>query len=115
MPGNHIFINPNHPMIQPQSTRLQETHISKLFALNSNPPVLLFFPFEERKGFDKMGCENNHDNLTAAYFDQTAVIRVEGRGLFKISPLMKQFIIRVINSKSANRILIDMSDWGCVG
>lgn len=60
-----------------------------------------------------MGSGNNQDNLTAAYIDQTAVIRVEGRGSFKISPPMKQFIHRVIESKSANRILIDMSD--CVG
>ncbi len=57
-----------------------------------------------------MGSGNHQDNLTAAYIDQTAVIRVEGRGSFKISPPMKQFIHRVIESKSANRILIDMSD-----
>ena len=60
-----------------------------------------------------MGSGNNQDSLTAAYIDQTAVIRVEGRGSFRISPPMKQFIHRVIKSKSANRILIDMSD--CVG
>ncbi len=57
-----------------------------------------------------MGSGNNQDSLTAAYIDQTAVIRVEGRGSFRISPPMKQFIHRVIESKSANRILIDMSD-----
>ncbi len=56
---------------------------------------------------------NNNDNLTAAYIDHTAVIRVEGRGSFKISPPMKQFIHQVLNSKSANKILIDMSD--CTG
>jgi len=60
-----------------------------------------------------MGSGNNQDNLTAAYIDQTAVIRIEGRGSFKISPPMKQFVHRVIESKSANRILIDMSD--CCG
>lgn len=57
-----------------------------------------------------MGSGNNRDSLTAAHIDQTAVIRVEGRGSFRISPPMKQFIHRVIESKSANRILIDMSD-----
>ncbi len=57
-----------------------------------------------------MGLENNHDNLTAAYIDQSAVIRVEGRGSFKISPPMKQFIHQVINKQSATRILIDMTD-----
>ena len=56
-----------------------------------------------------MGAGNNNDNLTAAYIDRTAVIRVEGRGSFKISPPMKQFIHQVINTKSADRILIEMS------
>ena len=60
-----------------------------------------------------MGSGNNQDNLTAAYINRTAVIRVEGRGSFKISPPMKQFIQRVIEAKSASRILIDMSD--CCG
>ena len=60
-----------------------------------------------------MGSGNNQDNLTAAYIDRTAVVRVEGRGSFKISPPMKQFIQRVIEARSASRILIDMSD--CCG
>jgi anti-sigma B factor antagonist len=60
-----------------------------------------------------MGSGNNQDNLTAAYIDKTAVIRVEGRGSFKISPPMKQFIHKVINEASAHRILLDMSD--CIG
>jgi anti-anti-sigma regulatory factor len=59
-----------------------------------------------------MGSENN-ESLTAAYIDQTAVIRVEGRGSFKISPPMKQFIHQVIENGSAHRILIDMCD--CTG
>ncbi|VGO17253.1 hypothetical protein PDESU_05849 [Pontiella desulfatans] len=59
-----------------------------------------------------MGSGNN-DNLTAAYIDQTAVIRVEGRGSFKVSPPMKQFIHQVIDQKTASRIWIDMSD--CTG
>ncbi|MDF7801136.1 STAS domain-containing protein [Pontiellaceae bacterium B1224] len=57
-----------------------------------------------------MGLGTNSDNLTAAYIDDIAVIRVEGRGSFKVSPSMKQFIHQVIEKKSANRILIDMSD-----
>lgn len=57
-----------------------------------------------------MGSGNNQDNLTAAYINQAAVIRVEGRGSFKVSPPMKQFIHQVIETESANRILIDMSD-----
>jgi anti-anti-sigma regulatory factor len=60
-----------------------------------------------------MGLSNNHENLTAAFIDNAAVIRVEGRGSFKISPPMKQFIQRAIDARSATRILIDMSD--CIG
>jgi len=56
-----------------------------------------------------MGSGNNSDNLTAAYINRTAVIRMEGRGSFKISPPMKQFIHQVVNTGSANRILIEMS------
>ncbi|WP_372806286.1 STAS domain-containing protein [Pontiella sp.] len=59
-----------------------------------------------------MGSGNN-DNLTAAYIDKTVVIRVEGRGSFKVSPPMKQFIHQVMDSHSATRIWIDMSD--CTG
>jgi anti-anti-sigma factor len=60
-----------------------------------------------------MGSNTNNDSLTAAYIDHIAVIRVEGRGSFKISPPMKQFIHQVIEKKSAERIVIDMSD--CTG
>ncbi|VGO22762.1 STAS domain-containing protein [Pontiella sulfatireligans] len=60
-----------------------------------------------------MGSDSNHDNLTAAYIDQTAVICVQGRGSFKVSPPMKQFIHQIINTHSAKRILIDMAE--CTG
>ena len=60
-----------------------------------------------------MGSGNKSDNLTAAYIDHMAVIRVEGRGSFKVSPSMKQFIHQVIAKKSADRIVLDMSD--CTG
>ena len=60
-----------------------------------------------------MGSDNNNDILTAAYIEHTAVIRVEGRGSFKISPSMKQFIHQVLDTRSARRIWIDMSD--CTG
>jgi anti-anti-sigma regulatory factor len=60
-----------------------------------------------------MGSEANNDNLTAAFIDDIAVLRVEGRGSFKISPPMKQFIHQVINNQSAGRIVVDMSD--CTG
>ncbi len=60
-----------------------------------------------------MDSGNNHDNITAAYIDHTAVIRVEGRGSFKVSPPMKQFVHQIISNKSADHILIDMTD--CIG
>jgi anti-anti-sigma regulatory factor len=60
-----------------------------------------------------MGSENNKDSLTAAYIDQAAIIRVEGRGSFKTSPPMKQFIHQVMDTRSAQNILIDMA--ACTG
>ncbi len=60
-----------------------------------------------------MDSGNNNDNLTAACAEGTAIIRVEGRGSFKISPPMKQFIHKVIDEKSAKKILVEMSQ--CTG
>lgn len=60
-----------------------------------------------------MSSDNPHDNLTAACIDRTAIIRIEGRASFKISPPLKQFIQRLIESHSINRILINMAD--CTG
>ena len=60
-----------------------------------------------------MDSGNNNDNLTAAYAEGTAIIRVEGRGSFKISPPLKQFIHKVIDEKSAKKVLIEMSQ--CTG
>lgn len=57
-----------------------------------------------------MDSGSKSDNLTAAYIDHTAVIRVEGRGSFKISPPMKQFIHQIISNHSADNILIEMSN-----
>lgn len=56
-----------------------------------------------------MGSENHQDNLKAAFVDRTVVIRIDGRGSFKVSPPLKQFVLRVIESGTANHILIDMS------
>ena len=56
-----------------------------------------------------MGSGNNN-NLTAAYSNRIAVLRVQGRGSFKTSPPLKQFIHQVIKTESADRILIEMSD-----
>lgn len=60
-----------------------------------------------------MLTSNNNDNLTAAFVDNIAIIRICGRGSFKNSPPMKQFIHQVINAHTAQRILLDME--GCIG
>ena len=60
-----------------------------------------------------MGSTTNSDNLTAAFIENAAVIRVTGRGSFKVSPPMKQFIHQVIDAHSADRILLDMAR--CIG
>jgi anti-anti-sigma regulatory factor len=56
-----------------------------------------------------MDADTNSDNLTAAYVNHTAIIRVEGRGSFKISPPLKQFIHQIIGNGSADHILVEMS------
>ena len=56
---------------------------------------------------------NNGDNITAAFIDEAVVIRVEGRGSFKVSPALKQFIHQVIDRRSAEGIYLDMSQ--CIG
>ena len=60
-----------------------------------------------------MDAGNISENLVAAYIGHTAVIRVEGRGSFKISPPLKQFIHQIINNQSADTVLIEMSH--CTG
>ena len=60
-----------------------------------------------------MDAVKNSDNLTAAYVDNTAIIRVEGRGSFKISPPMKQFIHQIIDNETAVSVLVEMSQ--CTG
>ncbi|MCF7847845.1 MAG: STAS domain-containing protein [Kiritimatiellales bacterium] len=56
---------------------------------------------------------NNHDNLTAAFIDDAAVIRVGGRGSFKVSPALKQFVHQIITRRSAEKIYLDMAS--CIG
>ena len=56
-----------------------------------------------------MDAGNKSENLTAAYASNTAVIRVEGRGSFKISPPLKQFIHKIIDNQSADSVLLEMS------
>lgn len=60
-----------------------------------------------------MGLENNIDNLTAAFNDRVATIRVKGRGSFKTSPPMKQFITQSIETFKADEFLLDLRD--CTG
>ena len=55
-----------------------------------------------------MDSVSNQDNLTAAFIGRTVVVRVVGRGSFRISLPIKKFIQQVIESDSANCVLIDM-------
>lgn len=56
---------------------------------------------------------NNHDNLTVAFIDGAAVVRVEGRGSFKVSPALKQFVHKVMQNGSISGIYLDMGP--CIG
>jgi anti-anti-sigma factor len=59
-----------------------------------------------------MGSSQQQDNLTAAFAGHTVVIQVEGRGSFRISPSLKQFVHRITHARAASRVLIDMSCCG---
>ena len=55
----------------------------------------------------------NNDNLTAAFVDRAVILRVEGRGSFKLAPSLKKFLRKLIDEQKVDRILLDMS--GCLG
>lgn len=57
-----------------------------------------------------MYSRGSHDSIKVAFIDGTAVIRVEGRGSFKVSPPLRQFIHRVVSEGRTKFIRIDMSD-----
>lgn len=57
-----------------------------------------------------MLSENNHDSLMVAFVNEEALVRVIGRGSFKVSPALKQFIHKVIQECSIHRVLLDMAD-----
>jgi len=56
---------------------------------------------------------NNCDSLTAAFIGETVVIRVKGRGSFRVSSALKQFVHQVIDRQSASCICLDMAE--CIG
>jgi anti-anti-sigma regulatory factor len=60
-----------------------------------------------------MDLANNQDELTAAYFENSVMIRISGRGSFKTSSPLKQFIHHVIDDTSIKKIIVDMTN--CVG
>lgn len=57
--------------------------------------------------------EQNNDDLQAAIADGTVFIRVTGRGSFKVSATLKQFIAEVTSKQSASLVVLDLTD--CIG
>ena len=60
-----------------------------------------------------MDSMKNQDELTAAYLEDAVIIRVSGRGSFKTSLPLKQFIQHVMDDEKIKQIFIDMKK--CIG
>ena len=56
---------------------------------------------------------NDQNNLTAAEVDSSIYIRVNGRGSFRNSPALKEYVKKQLSDKSSKKIFIDMNC--CVG
>ena len=59
------------------------------------------------------GNHQSTDDLQAAIADDKVFIRVTGRGSFKISAILKQFIAEVCESGPVSAVVIDMEE--CIG
>ena len=59
------------------------------------------------------GTEQRSDDLKAAITDHTVLIRVTGRGSFKVAAPLKQFIAKVTSQHSISTVAIDLND--CIG
>jgi len=57
--------------------------------------------------------EPSSDDLQAVILNDKVLIRVTGRGSFKVSATLKQFIMSVISKQSISTIALDLSD--CIG
>jgi len=57
--------------------------------------------------------EQNGDQLLAAISGGKAFVRVVGRGSFKVSATLKQFVEKIVSGKNISRIIIDVAE--CIG
>ncbi len=60
-----------------------------------------------------LGTEQSNDDLQAAITDHTVLIRVHGRGSFKVAAPLKQFIAKVAAQQLISTIVIDLKE--CIG
>ncbi len=60
-----------------------------------------------------LGMEQSNDDLQAAITDHTVLIRVSGRGSFKVAAPLKQFIAKVTSQRPITTVAIDLEE--CVG
>lgn len=60
-----------------------------------------------------LGMEQNHDDLQAAIAGDKIFIRVTGRGSFKISATLKQFIAEITSKQAASAVVLDLAE--CIG
>jgi len=60
-----------------------------------------------------MDLTKNQDELTAAYLEGSVMVRISGRGSFKTSLPLKQFIQHVMDDEKIDQIFIDMKN--CIG
>lgn len=60
-----------------------------------------------------LGVEQSNDDLQAAIAGDKVFIRVTGRGSFKVSTTLKQFIAQVIAQQPVSTVVLDLSE--CVG
>jgi anti-anti-sigma factor len=60
-----------------------------------------------------LGTEQNDDDLQAAIDGDRVFVRVTGRGSFKVSATLKQFIAEVTAKQSVSTVVLDLA--GCIG
>ena len=59
------------------------------------------------------GMEQSNDDLQAAMTDHTVLIRVLGRGSFKVAAPLKQFISKISSMRTVLTVVIDLEE--CIG
>ena len=60
-----------------------------------------------------LGMEQHNDDLQAAIVDDKVFIRVTGRGSFKVSATLKQFVAEITSKQPVSAVVLDLSE--CIG